>query len=495
MIKNSAIINLVYFLSRGALVWQPWVIPPRFLFSTAMLVRIQDLRNELDAHLTALRRSGRITTWYDGELVPGEVWEQTIEQQLNKADIILLLISPDFMKSEYCYGKEMACAIDRHAAGTACVVPILLCPVDWMDTPFASLQMLPSNAHAVISSHWSNQDEGFENIAHGLRRTTDLLMKRATSVEPRSHSQVVTCPSNEKETKVPLLSAVFDGSESILDEGETLENSNFIFVDEQKVVNQPSPIPLLSSVEVESESDFLSTEVESTPIYSSNVINDEDPFLRHTRIGVKPKLSYDGSSDREVYSKLYSVRPRASYDISKDRKNHSGQSRIYDTVRRSYSEPRSSYGSVDEEDDYAILVPSTRRLAERAPSRVMKSPSSLHPRKSRHSFRPLWLILWPITGGMVTVVDIIWKGVNYSILWWLITGLITGCFASDMMHHKRYVVAADIIAGLVGALIGGYLGKFSLGDNDLFGTIIAAFIAACVSIALMRVAIGDRPTP
>src|SRR5438034_895380 len=105
----------------------------------------EPLRNELEKHLSLLQRRGVITTWHDRKIVPGTDWAHVIDSHLNEAAIILLLISPDFMASDYCYGNEMQLALDRHKQGLAHVVPILLRPVDWQDAPFSHLHYLPSN--------------------------------------------------------------------------------------------------------------------------------------------------------------------------------------------------------------------------------------------------------------------------------------------------------------------------------------------------------------
>src|SRR5437588_12184082 len=93
------------------------------------------------------------------------------------ADVNLLLVSPDFIQSDYCYGKEMQQAIDRHSAKEAKVIPILLRSVDWTDTPFKHLQVLPTNARPITL--WSDYDAAFEDVARGIRRVVnDLLMKQ-----------------------------------------------------------------------------------------------------------------------------------------------------------------------------------------------------------------------------------------------------------------------------------------------------------------------------
>ena len=82
------------------------------------------LRDEIDVHLSALHRSGLVTSWHDAMIVPGQNWEQEIDTHLNTASIILLLVSSDFLHSDYCYGHEMQRAIERHTKGEAHVIPM-----------------------------------------------------------------------------------------------------------------------------------------------------------------------------------------------------------------------------------------------------------------------------------------------------------------------------------------------------------------------------------
>src|SRR5712692_3081430 len=89
----------------------------------------ESLRKQLENHLTILKYRGLITTWHDRDIEAGEKWAQQIDIHLNRAHIILLLISPDFIATPYCYCKEMKRALERHDLGEALVVPILLRPV------------------------------------------------------------------------------------------------------------------------------------------------------------------------------------------------------------------------------------------------------------------------------------------------------------------------------------------------------------------------------
>src|SRR6266571_8771379 len=100
----------------------------------------EDLRNKLVEHLSTLRRQGYINEWYDRQILAGTDWAQEIDAHLNSASLVLLLISPSFIASDYCYSIEMQRALERHEAGESCVIPILLKPVDWHGTPFSKLQ-------------------------------------------------------------------------------------------------------------------------------------------------------------------------------------------------------------------------------------------------------------------------------------------------------------------------------------------------------------------
>src|ERR1700730_3523274 len=114
----------------------------------------QQLLNELLGHLRSLQRQGLITIWADIAIGAGAEWEKAIEKHLNTAHIILLLVSSDFMNSEYCYSKEMRRASERHDRGEARVMPVVLRPIYWKTAPFAKLQILPKDTKPV--TEWTN---------------------------------------------------------------------------------------------------------------------------------------------------------------------------------------------------------------------------------------------------------------------------------------------------------------------------------------------------
>lgn len=127
----------------------------------------ESLRDQLEVHLSLLKREGLISAWHDRRIVAGDNLDDSIDDQLEKADIILLLVSANFIASEYCYATEMKRALERHAVGEARVIPVILRACDWHSAPFGKLNAVPTDGKAVTS--WPNQDEAFANIAKSIR--------------------------------------------------------------------------------------------------------------------------------------------------------------------------------------------------------------------------------------------------------------------------------------------------------------------------------------
>jgi len=126
------------------------------------------LLKKLKTHLRPLQRQGLIEVWYDRDISAGAEWEQEIKEHLDTAQIILLLVSPDFMDSEYCYSIEMKRALERHANGEAKVIPIIFRPVYWHGEPLGKLNALPTDGKPVTSQDWRDQDSAFYDITNGL---------------------------------------------------------------------------------------------------------------------------------------------------------------------------------------------------------------------------------------------------------------------------------------------------------------------------------------
>jgi hypothetical protein len=144
------------------------------------------MRDQLETHLAMLRRDGLIVGWHDRRIVAGSEWEDSISENLEHAQVILLLISANFIASEYCYGKEMQRAMQRHEAGQAKVIPIILRDVDWKTAPFAKIQALPTDARPITS--WRNRDAAWADVARGIRSAVIEMGHKPALVEQGSDS-------------------------------------------------------------------------------------------------------------------------------------------------------------------------------------------------------------------------------------------------------------------------------------------------------------------
>ncbi|HEX8494083.1 MAG TPA: tetratricopeptide repeat protein [Pyrinomonadaceae bacterium] len=152
----------------------------------------ESLRKELAAHLRPLEREGKIKSWHDRLIKPGENWKNRIDKQLETAHIILLLISSDFMASDYCHEIEMRRAMERRDAGEASVIPIILRPCDWETSQFNEPQALPTNALPV--TEWPNRDSAFKDVAKGIRAVVDELLGASSSASTSSAGPTATPP-------------------------------------------------------------------------------------------------------------------------------------------------------------------------------------------------------------------------------------------------------------------------------------------------------------
>lgn len=155
------------------------------------------LRDKLETHLSILKRNGIISSWHDRKIPAGAGWTGEIDEHLNRAAIILLLVSADFIASDYCYDKEMMRAMERHELGEAKVVPVILRPCDWQGAPFGKLQGLPKDMKPVTS--WTSRDEAFKSIAMGIRKVAEELREgRRTPTRSRPAVRRATPAAGEE---------------------------------------------------------------------------------------------------------------------------------------------------------------------------------------------------------------------------------------------------------------------------------------------------------
>jgi CheY-like chemotaxis protein len=183
----------------------------------------EPLRDELSGHLKILERRGLLASWHDREIRAGEDWHSRIDQALQMSDIVLLLVSTDFINSDYIFGNELKVAMQRHEAGMTTVVPIIVRAVnieaeDADAFPFLKLQGLPTDLRPVTS--WPNRDEAWTNVAKGLRATVKAIREKKAasgSSSPkrgatRSTRSAAPVPQRRPdEANDPILTQVIDG--------------------------------------------------------------------------------------------------------------------------------------------------------------------------------------------------------------------------------------------------------------------------------------------
>lgn len=150
------------------------------------------MRNQLEKHLAMLKRDGRIAPWHDRRMLAGTEVDPTIDGYLNSADIILLLVSADFLASYYCYEKEMTRALARHEAREARVVPVILRQCDWKSSPLGKLLATPQDGRPI--SNFPDVDEAYLAVANDLRRIVDEMSLRHSAKSGISNAPV---PGNQ----------------------------------------------------------------------------------------------------------------------------------------------------------------------------------------------------------------------------------------------------------------------------------------------------------
>lgn len=214
--------------------------------------RDEELRDELEVHLSMLKRQGIIEAWHDRRIGAGDEIDSEISQELDNSDIILLLISPYFIASRYCYDIEMMRAMERHAAKLAHVIPVILHPCDWHPAPFGKLLAVPTDGKAV-SKH-PNIHDAFLDIVTSIRNvatkfehatTGNRLVEVARTPSVTSFSDILPRSSNLRikknfteqqkdeftEQTFEYISNFFEGSLSELEERNIDVTSKFKRID------------------------------------------------------------------------------------------------------------------------------------------------------------------------------------------------------------------------------------------------------------------------
>ena len=142
------------------------------------------LRDELEIHLSSLKRQGIISAWHDRRIGPGDEFGNEISDHLEDSNIILLIVSPYFIASDYCYEIEIKRAMERHEMGSAIVIPIILHPCDWHDMPFGKLMACPKDGKPI--SKFPNMHDAFLDVTKAVKKAATKLIPSAPESESKS---------------------------------------------------------------------------------------------------------------------------------------------------------------------------------------------------------------------------------------------------------------------------------------------------------------------
>ncbi|MDB5792361.1 MAG: hypothetical protein JWQ80_2385 [Massilia sp.] len=157
------------------------------------------LRDRLEKHLSMMKNQGLIETWHDRGIMAGDNLDASIDANLETSDIILLLVTADFLASNYCFSIEMKRALERQREGTARVIAVILEHCDWQSAPFAKSLVVPKDGKPVTS--WANEAEAWTDVTKRIRAVVEQV--------PASTAM------RERQERLPGGSAVVSGAQPV----------------------------------------------------------------------------------------------------------------------------------------------------------------------------------------------------------------------------------------------------------------------------------------
>jgi hypothetical protein len=257
------------------------------------------MREKLEKHLSALRRENVIAGWHDRKIMPGTEWKDQIDKHIETAHIILLLVSADFLNSDYCYDVELKRAIARHDAGEARVIPIILRPCDWLNTPFGKLQALPRDGKPV--SGGVTQDHAFNEIARGIRR----VVEETSKAPQRGRDSSVESEGTQKQDKTlkdphaaPQVSSV-QISKNVADKLERMRFINAGIKSDEEVLDDDEVMAEYRAMLAEMVETFLPLvkQLVKAGLLTMNInIEDIDDLNKHSTLTGEPTIVFDNGN-------------------------------------------------------------------------------------------------------------------------------------------------------------------------------------------------------
>ena len=145
------------------------------------------LRDRLEVGLAMLKRQGLIDAWHDRRIPAGDDIDSSISEALEQADVVLMLVSPEFLASKYCYDVEMKRALERHGLKEARLIPIILRQCDWKQSALAKLKAIPKDGKPITK--WADIDEAFQDVVESIRAALPQKNKLVVPVPDTGQSR------------------------------------------------------------------------------------------------------------------------------------------------------------------------------------------------------------------------------------------------------------------------------------------------------------------
>ncbi len=156
----------------------------------------KEYKEELLEFLAPMRRNNVIQIWNDKDIVPGEQWEDELLERLTTADIVIFLVSPSLLNSDYIHRVEIKGAMERHKKGELVIIPILIRNSDFAESDFKTFQGLPADLKPVTT--WDDRDSAWLSVTKGLKRVIESIQKKieAKKATPSTQNNSTIPPSN-----------------------------------------------------------------------------------------------------------------------------------------------------------------------------------------------------------------------------------------------------------------------------------------------------------
>lgn len=181
--------------------------------------RDEELRDELEIHLTSLKRQEIISMWHDRRIGAGNEFDSSISDNLESADIILLLVSPYFIASDYCFEVEMERALEKHKKSEAIVIPVILHPCDWHDMPFGKILGTPTDGKAISK---------FPNIHDGFLEVTKAVKDAVKRITPNKIDERAKFKGNPENKIQPNLTSLRSSNLRVKKTFSDFDKDNFL---------------------------------------------------------------------------------------------------------------------------------------------------------------------------------------------------------------------------------------------------------------------------